>query len=103
MLLHRLEAIRCRDAGGDASVAELAYERDRLGTVGRDIKRDRAVEINEAPIAMDIANFSAHPLGVVNCFALLQQLVDEADFLAENRMLHRRQSHHAASGVTGAE
>src|SRR5262249_37554410 len=103
MLLHRLDAIGRSDAGGDASVAELARERDGLGTVGRDIKWNRAVETNEPAIAMNVANLAAHPLGVVSRLAVVEQLADDADLLAKDRVLDRRQPHHAASGVTGAE
>src|SRR5579862_1639273 len=72
MLLYRLDALRRGDAGGNASVAELACERDRLGTVVRDIKWNRTVEADEAAVAMDVANLPAHPFGVVSRLALVE-------------------------------
>src|SRR5882757_3390995 len=65
-------------SGRDNAVAELARERERLGSIGRDVKWNPIVEIYEAPVAMQIFYFSAEPLGVVGRLALVEQVVNHA-------------------------
>jgi hypothetical protein len=96
-------AICIRDSRRDHAVAELARERQRLGAVGRHVQRNLVVEVDEAPIAMQVANLPAHPLCVVDRFAVVQQIVNHADLFAKLGLLDGRKTHHAPPGVSGAE
>ncbi len=102
-LAHRADAIRVGDSRRDRAVAELARDRQSLGPVGRHVQRNLVVEVDEAAIAMQVADFPAQPFGVVDCLAVAKQIANHSDLLAELGLLDRRQAHHAASRMARAE
>ena len=102
-LAHGADSIRVGDSSRDRTVAKLARERQRLGTVGGDVQRNPVVEVDKAPIAMQVPYLAAQPFGVVDRFAVLEQIANHAHLLAELRLLDRRQSHHAPASMASAE
>ena len=88
---------------GDPSVADLARELERLGAVGRDVNRNRILEIDITVIGMEKADRALALALAVHHFLAAQQLAAHLDILAHPFELDRRQAHRIASGKAGAD
>src|SRR6516225_2172624 len=87
----------------DEPVAELPGHPRDLRPKGGDIDRDRAVEINDAPIRMEEADLPHDVALAIFDRLAAQQPFDGADVVPKVARLHRREAHRSPTGVPGAQ
>src|SRR5471030_2683734 len=99
----RLQTLGRSNSGRDNPVAEFARDSECARSISGDIKRDRVIQIYKVAIAMEVADLTAQTFGVVSGFAMLEKIADNSRLFTKIGEAHRRQAHHATSGMAGAE
>src|SRR5512146_3128975 len=88
---------------GDPSVAEFARQLERLRSVGRDVNRDRILEVDIAVVGMEKTDRALALALAVHYFFATQQFAAHFDILAHPLYFDRRQAHRIAPGKAGAD